>query len=364
MIKFADTAQIGTVKRTAEGYLVTQARAIRTGIQEYVAWEFGDVAIADGFDRDDIIRVYRPPESVFSKDSLRSAVHIPVTVDHPPVLVDSENWSEYAVGEVSTDVMRDGEYVAFGLMVKDKRGLDAISSGKVELSAGYSAEMVRVDHKDYDYVMGRPTFNHLAIVDAARAGRKARIGDSAHNWGATPLTVTDNEGKKLDIVKVMVGDKAVSVAASDADKFKAIMDAHAAEVAELKTQIADRDAAIGEKLGEITNLQAKQVTDADIERLAEARASVIDKASKIIDGFVSKGKTTDAIKREALSAVYDADAVKEFPSVAVDAMFSAIDAFRPKSDPVLNAVKDAKPVVKDNGQAAYEARLGEAWKGK
>lgn len=363
-MKFLDTAQIGTVKRTSEGYLATQARALRTGVQEYMAWEFGDIAIADGFDADDVIRVYRPAESVFSKDSLRSAVHIPVTVDHPPVMVDSENYSEYAVGEVSTDVMRDGDFVAFSIMVKDKRGLDAIDSGKVELSAGYSAEMVRIDHKDYDYVMGKPHFNHLAIVDRARAGHKARIGDSAQKWGATPLTVTDNEDEKLDIVKIMVGDKAVSVAASDADKFKAIMDAHAAEVAELKSEISDRDAAIGEKIGEIENLKSAAITDADIEAKAEERAKVIDKAMKIVADLDPKGKTTLEIQREALSKMYDADAVKGFPDVAVASMFGVIDAAARKADPVLDAVKDAKPVVKDNGQAAYEKRLNEAWKGK
>lgn len=361
MNRFTDAAQIGTVKRTSEGYLVTQARALRTGVQVYLGSELGDMAIADGFNADDIIRVYRPAESVFSKDSLRSAVHIPVTVDHPPVMVDSENYNEYAVGETSTDVMRDGEMIAFSIMVKDKRGLDAIDSGKVELSAGYTAEMKRVEHKDYDYVMGKPTFNHLAIVDKARAGRKARIGDSAQNWGATPLTVTDNEEKKLDIVKIMVGDKDVTVAASDADKFKAIMDAHAAEVAELKNELA----AVKIEAADAARLIK---SDEDIAKLVDAavleRAAVADKAKALVADYDATGKDAMTMRREVIAKVYGDEAVADLVTDAEIKAAFAVARSVAKTDPVLDAVKDAKPVVKDNGQAAYEARLNNAWKGK
>jgi uncharacterized protein len=360
-MKFLDTAQIGTVKRTSEGYLATQARALRTGVQEYMAWEFGDIAIADGFDKDDVIRVYRPAESVFSKDSLRSAVHIPVTVDHPPVMVDSENYSEYAVGEVSTDVMRDGDFVAFSIMVKDKRGLDAIDSGKVELSAGYSAEMVRVDHTDYDYVMGKPHFNHLAIVDRARAGHKARIGDSARNWGATPLTVTDNKEETMDIVKVMVGDKAVNVAASDADIVAGLTKDHAkaieakdAEIAALKIECADA---------------TKQIkTDDEIAEMVDAavkdRAAVADKAKSLVKDYDATGKTAMEMRREVIAKVYGDEAVADLVTDAEIKAAFAVARSQAKADPVLDAVKYAKPVVNDNGQSAYEKRLNEAWKGK
>lgn len=351
-MKFTDAAQIGTVKRTSEGYLATQARAVRTGVQEYLGAELGDIAIADGFKPDDIVRVYRPAESVFSKDSLRSAVHIPVTVDHPPVMVDSDNYNEYAVGETSTDVMRDGEMIAFSIMVKDKRGLDAIDSGKVELSAGYTAEMVRVDHKDYDYVMGKPTFNHLAIVDKARAGHKARIGDSAQNWGATPLTVTDNKEGTMDIVKVMVGDKAVNVAASDADIIAGLIKDHA-------KAIEDKDTEIATLKIECADANKLVKSDEDIAKLVDAavleRVAVADKARELVKDYDATGKDSMTVRREVIAKVYGDEAVADLTTDAEIKAAFAVARSVAKSDPVLDAVKDAKP----KGKSAWEGMIKE-----
>lgn len=341
MIRFTDAAQIGTVKRTSEGYLATQARALRTGIQEYLAWEFGDIAIADGFDRDAVIRVMRPATSVFSKDSLRSAVHIPVTVDHPPVMVDANNYAEYAVGEVSTDVMRDGEMIAFSIMVKDKRGLDAIDGGKVELSAGYSAEMIRVDHTDYDYVMGKPVFNHLAIVDKARAGDKARIGDSALNWGATPLPLQDKHEDKMDIVKVMVGDKAVNVAASDADVITKLL----ADMATLKTEMAavKIEAADANKLVK---------TDAEIAALVsdgiKELTAVVDKAGKLVKDYDATGKDAMTVRRDVIKAVYGDEAIADLTTDAEIKAAFAVAKSQAKPDAVLDAMGKGKPEKKGN----------------
>ena len=53
---------------TDEGFLVVPARISRTGIQEYLAVEMG---LTDR-DPNDIIRVYRPEEEVFSDLSLSS----------------------------------------------------------------------------------------------------------------------------------------------------------------------------------------------------------------------------------------------------------------------------------------------------
>jgi hypothetical protein len=44
MIKFIDKSPIGTVKKTKEGYLLARSRIARTGMQDYLAKELGDVA--------------------------------------------------------------------------------------------------------------------------------------------------------------------------------------------------------------------------------------------------------------------------------------------------------------------------------
>lgn len=336
MIKFLDRANIGQVKRTEDGYIATQARALRSGVQEYAAWEFGDMAIADGFDRDDIIRVFRPPESVFSKDSLKTAVHIPVTVDHPDEMVSSANYADLAVGEVSTDVMRDGEFVAFSIMVKDKRGIDAIDGGKVELSAGYTAELVRVDHKDYEYVMGKPHYNHLAIVDKARAGEEARIGDNAaKQWGAAPLSKPDKKETEMDIVKVMIGDKAVSVAATDAEIVTKLMqDLDAEKTAHAATKIEAADAARQIKTPEDI---AKMVSDG-VKEIAEVTA----KATKLVKDYDASGKDAMTIRREVIAAVYGDEAVNDLKTDAEIKAAWAVARVEETPDPVRAAAADAK----------------------
>jgi uncharacterized protein len=356
--KFTDRANIGEVKRTQDGYLVTQARALRSGVQEYHSSELG--IMGDG-----IVKVYRPEDSVRNPESLVSLAHAPITIGHPDVMVDSENWKDLSVGEVSTAAQWDGEFISLPLILKDKAAIDAVEGGMVELSAGYVADMMPSDNPEYDFVMGPPRYNHLAIVDKARAGSKARIGDAAKPWGAAPLTKTEEkEVNMTDLKTVVVGDKAVQVAAADADVITKMIADHAAKVAEMQTEIEARDAAIGEKMGEIENLKKSQLTDADIEAAAEKRAEVVTKAAKMVDGLDAKGKNVLDIQREALATVYGDEAAKEFPEAAVETMFNVIDADNRKADPVRDTLKDAKKQEVKDSQAEYEARLADAWKGK
>ena len=320
-IKFTDAVQIGEVKRTKEGYVSAFARAVRSGVQDYGAWENEHwLALADAVGKGprDVVRVYRPPESVFSKDSLKSAVHIPITIGHPPVMVDSSNWSEYSVGETGSDIMRDGELVAFSLMLKDEKGTAAFDAGVVELSAGYTAELTIADKGlDYDYVMGPPDYNHLALVPKGRAG-SARIGD-AQTWGAMPINLNDRKDSDLDMVKLMVGDKAVQVAANDADIITTLVKDH-------KTSIDAKDTEIGELKGKLATAEAKVLDEAAIAKLVDAKVDA---------------KT----KRDAVAAKFGDEAVKDASDAEIAGMFKVIDKSAGNADEtVRNALKDAKPI--------------------
>ena len=104
-MQFTDAATVSGTRRTAEGYLIADAKAVRTGVQLYAGSELGKP-------ESDIVRVFRSEEEVRSTDSLRSFSHAPVTVDHPSVPVTAENWKELAVGEVSTAATWDGKAYA------------------------------------------------------------------------------------------------------------------------------------------------------------------------------------------------------------------------------------------------------------
>ena len=329
-IKFTDKASIGSVKKTVDGYIVAQSRALRTGIQEYHASELGLIG-------DNIVRVMRPEESVFAKDSLKSLSQAPITINHPDELVTPDNWKDYAVGELGADIMRDGEWIVVSPMIKDANAIKAVEGGKVELSAGYVADMMPApDNAEYDFVMGPPTYNHIAIVDQARAGREARIGDSAAKpWGAAPINLTDKE-IQMDMKTVVVGDKAVQVAASDADTITKLI----ADNAALKTELAQVkiEAADAAKKVKTDDEIAAMVADG-VKELAE----VADKARKLVADYDAMGKDAMTIRREVIAKVYGDEAVADLGSDAeITAAFKVAQSTA-KADPVLDAMKEKKP---------------------
>ena len=180
-MKFIDEAPVSNTRRTSDGFLIATARCARVGVQIYTGDELG---------RSDMetVRVYRPPEEVFAQDSLQSFSHAPVTIDHPSEALTGDNWRTLAVGEVSTTAKQDGEWIMLPLILKDAAAIKAVEEGKRALSAGYSCQLdwtpgTSPEGQEYDAIQRGIKINHLAVVDKARAGARARIGDDA-NWGA------------------------------------------------------------------------------------------------------------------------------------------------------------------------------------
>jgi hypothetical protein len=339
--KFTDRASIGTVKMTEDGFLITRARALRSGVQEYHASELG---LMDSR----IVKVFRPETSVKDADSLLSMSHAPITIGHPNEMVTADNWKELAVGEVSTKAQWDGDFIALDLILKDKAAIEAVKSGMAELSAGYVADMMPSNDPQYDFVMGPPRYNHLAIVEKARAGSKARIGDgAAKQWGAAPLTA---KGPEMEIKTIVVGDKAVQVAASDADVITKLIADHKAAVDELKAELATVkiEAADAAKLVKTDDEIAAMVADG-VKTLME----VTDKARKLVADYDATGKDAMTIRREVIARVYGDEAVQDLASDAEIVAAFKVAQSQAKPDPVLDAMKEKK---KPEGK-------GSAWDG-
>lgn len=175
------------MKRTAnDGYLVAMPRVARSGIQLYRGSELG---IKDKA----VVRVYRPPEEVFHPDAMKSLTHRPLTNDHPPEPVTSDNWKKYAVGQAGDEAIRDGDFVRVPMVFMDGEAIKAIEGGKKQLSVGYSCDLIVEDgivadgpHKGekYDAKQTKIIGNHHALCDMARGGDRLSIGDAgAENFG-------------------------------------------------------------------------------------------------------------------------------------------------------------------------------------
>lgn len=305
-IKFTDRAQVGSIKKTQEGYLVASSRVARTGVQDYLASELGMAyssfpperhVMVNGM-RDAHVYVGRPESEVFSKDALASLSRVPVTLNHPDVPVTAENWKDLAVGEVGDNVLRDGDWIVVNPMIKDAKALIAAETTHKEISMGYTAELVDADpDSGADFDMVNVRFNHLALVPKGRAGSHARIGDAA-KWGVSPVTVEDTE-MTVELKTVVLGDASVEVKASDAATVAAILKDH-------KTIVDAKDGEIGRLTAKLADAQSKVLTDAQIADMVAAKVEA-DK------------------KLEAVRAKFGDEAVKDATPAMIDGMFRVID---------------------------------------
>ena len=240
--------KISSREYTDEGFLKVPGRVARTGVQTYLASELG----LDGDPNREVV-VYRPADEVFKDQSLQSYNTSDVTDDHPPKLIDSENYKKVTVGVIKGPGIRDGDYVKAELIIKDAKTIKLIESGKAELSAGYTAEYVPEkgitdSGEKYEFIQRDIKINHVAVVNKARAGSMARIFDNKKPEKNVMAKITLDNGRAVEVEDAVAAqvedciirltDKA-KTATETADKAQAQVDSLTDEVKKLKTESSD-----------------------------------------------------------------------------------------------------------------------------
>lgn len=365
---FNDTIEIadGSMRRTKDGYLAATARVARgENVQKYLGSEVGKPGM-------DVVYVYRPDSEVFNKDTLHSFAHRPVTNDHPKEMVNADNWSEYAKGYTGDRIARDGEYIQVPLLLTDGDTIKNMESGKREMSAGYSAEIEWTSGTTpgglhYDAIQRKIRANHIALVDNARAGHGARIGDSG-----APLTAAKTKEKPnmADNTIVVVDGVSIESTKQGAEVIAKLQNLIADTRAVLESErsehakaIEAKDKELAAKDAKIAELEKAKVTDADLDKLVTERAELIAQAKAIKDGDY-KGSPAD-IRKAAVVAVFGDKAVEGQSEAYVRARFDILCEDAKNADPVKKQLADGKRVnTNDDGQAAYEASVYGGWKVK
>lgn len=160
-----------------------------------------------------VVREFRPIAEVMDPESLKGLHGALFSLDHPGDGVDDD----HGLGEVTPANARDLFHgvvlsvepdiqtglVKVWIRVFTDRGLAAIEGGKVELSCGYTTELLdwrteegavlvaamelgtelgqAANGERYDYVQTAIVYNHISVVDQGRAGPVARLrNDKAH----------------------------------------------------------------------------------------------------------------------------------------------------------------------------------------
>lgn len=362
-----DKATMPKFERTTEGYLRGRAVVSRIGVFRYQN--------ADGTERLEL----RHPSEVLSQESLDSLKQIPLTLDHPSELVNSDNVSELAVGYTGDDVKVDGNNITVNFTVTHADAIQAIESGKRELSLGYNLDLRpeagNYDGQEYTHRQTGIKYNHLAVVAKARAGAEARIRLD----GASVLIATDHKEDIPMTVKVNLD----GIEYDAAPEVKKALDkaTERADAAEKKAVNADKSREDMQK--EYDGLQAKMDSlkeemdamkdknnDEAIAKAAKERVELLTKAGKLTNADELSDKTPREIMESAIKSRNDkldlSDKSDDYVAARFDAAIEAAETGKAKTQEQgakMGARADGGKPPKDHRADATDVLKG-MWKTK
>lgn len=346
---FHDALSLGTPVRTKDGYLAVRARAARAGVYQYLGAEVDPSG--SRFKASDVVNVYRPEAEVFDKASVGSFFAKPITDNHPREAVTSTNWRDHARG-VNMGAMRDGEYLAFDLVLMDSNLVADVDGGKRELSNGYACDLAfedgtAPDGTPYQAVQRNIRGNHIAVVDRGRAGSECRIAsDKFASCDANPAAVAAISTQETTM-KIRIGDAEVDATNGEAvriavdglnSKFKALE----TQVGSLTADLTTASTSVQTKDGEIAALKQQLADATDPAKVAArdaARAAVVDAAKALVPAIVTDGKSDADIRKEAVIAKLG-DSFKDAADAMIEGAFAALTKDATPADPLRKALGD------------------------
>ena len=346
---------------TGEGFLICRNVPIaRAGEQDYLGTEIG-------LKTNEIIKVYRPEEEVFSEAAMASFEGKPVTNNHPAEQVDPENVKLYEMGHAQNVRRGTGEFKDFlvaDLHIHDAELIDAIKAGKRQISCGYECEYVE---RDGQIVQTNIRGNHVAVVDEGRAGVKASIMDNSIKKSAEKAERKQKMSKTSTLLKLFGlatsgkdSEEVTKLALDTADALEEQAEAKEEltepEQAEVEAAVADAVSieTLNEKLDKLIELltpkaeekaevEVKEDIDGAIEKLeAEASEKETDgEEAKVVAAeemdACGKDESKDACKDSAINSATQAHILKTVRESVVgitdEAQRQAV------SDAILSAVR-------------------------
>lgn len=346
------------------GFLKGTARVTRIGVFDYLN--------ADG----SIKRELRHPHEVFSKKSLDSMAMIPITNDHPKTkMVNSETAKALSIGFTGENVHVDGQFVVVPINITDAAGIAAVKAGRRELSLGYMVTLENkagnFDGSDYDCVQKDIQYNHLAIVDKARAGSACAIKidgsdavqiekqiinplqeenmvkvklDSGLEYDAAP-EVAQALAKAAEQIKAF--ELKADAAIKAADEARAKADSATAELAKLSARDIDGEIKAAAKIRGNLERTAATILDAETVAKLDSMSDAEIKTAVILKQFPEA--KLDGVSADYLSARYDS---------AVELLGKAAAAGASQRQKTADSTQEPKT----DSRAAYLERLENGWK--
>ncbi len=380
-----DVSPIEKYEMTPEGYLRVWASIARTGIQHYTD--------ADG----SIRKEFRPETEVASPESLASFAGKAITMEHPPVLLDSENTKDYQIGFTGSEIVYDNGFVKAVMTVTDRETIDKVMRGDVrEVSAGYRVNYdptpgVTDSGEHYDGIQKEISGNHVAIVRRGRAGPQVRLHldrlDAADpslisieenqtmsakvNFDGAEFEVSESVAlaitKEREDAKMSYEDmkKKYDELQAAADSMKSEMDAMAEEMKGKMDSAEGRADALAEQVDSL-KVELEEAKQINVDSIVEDRLALISKAKPVLDSaYEFSGKSAREVMVDAIKAVRgDSVVLDERSDDYVQAMFDTISedaAGRADSTEDLRKAV-ASIATPASAPSSYMEKLQNAWK--
>ena len=379
-----DFSPIEKYETTPEGYLRVWASIARTGIQLYTD--------ADGSVR----KEFRPESEVASPESLASFAGKAITMEHPPVLLDSENTKNHSVGFTGTEVVYDDGFVRAVMTITDQEVIDRVMRGDVrEVSAGYRVSYdptpgVTDSGEHYDGMQKEISGNHVAIVRRGRAGPQVKLHLDRQD-GADPSLFPIKETQIMTAKVVFDGAEfevsesvalAITKEREDAkmsyEDMKKKYDALVKEAEDMKAKMADMEGGMKEKedslegradalTEQVDSLKAEleEAKRVDVDGLVAARVALVEKARIALDAeYEFAGKSDREVMVDAIKADRgDSVELDERSDDYVQALFDSISESVKRSDST-EELRDAVASIASPASApsSYMEKLQNAWK--
>ena len=383
--------QTEKMEHTAEGFMKGRAVVTNIGVFPYQN--------DDGTTRYEL----RHPDDVFHADSIASLDGKPLTNDHPVNGVTPVTARFLSVGAVHSP-MHDPYHLTAGITILNADAIQAVEMGKLGLSCGYDCDVVpevgNYHGTPFTHRQTRIRYNHVALVDAGRAGDAARLrmdGVQVHQT-TTPKGSETMKRFTLDTGTVVDVDEAVhnQLVADKAAKenFKSSAEKLSKESEDAKRNAEDAAKSLDEakkeldaKMGEIDALKEKiSKLEKDCEDMkANGNEDSIKSRVALLTEATKLGATVDAsMSVEAIHAAVISLASPDFKSDgksveylkarydgAVELLSSATP-YKPATGPGGSSHSDNRPAAvqaeaRSDLAAARKNRLNElstAWETK
>lgn len=289
---------------TRDGYLVCLDVPIaRTGSQLYRHNEFINADSISDYIKDGMNSVYRSEQEVFNPTTIASFEGVPLTRNHPPEPVNSNNWKTYAEGVVTNVRRGTGEFsenLIADIRINDASLVTVVENKIMEqISCGYSCDWAYIDGKIQQInIRG----NHVAVVQRGRAGNSVAIRDELVEEGSI---VVDEKEKTL-LESILSGANLKSI--EDVKQLNQIVMA-----LDEQSAVEDEDVKTDNKEGE------NQIMDEKMNDILEKLSTIVDalansyraEPEKVVEKVVEKKEVVEEDAMEEIKEDACASSVED-----------------------------------------------------